>query len=122
MASLHADTCQSAILAEFQGIQDAGTCTMHDMSDLPGGRQPFGSKWVIKVKHNMDGSVEQYKPWIVPKGYSQIEGLDYDKTFAPLTRYDSLCLIIALARQLGLDTDQLDIKSAFLYGDLVAEI
>ena len=59
---------------------------------------------------------------MVAKGYSQIEGLDYDKTFALVTRYDSLRLIIDLATHLGLNTDQLDIKSAFLNGDLVEEI
>ena len=92
------------------------------MSDLPAGRQPVGSKWVFKVKHNEDGSVERYKARIVGKGYSHIECLHYDETFAPVTRYDSLRLIIALATSLGLDTDQLEIKSAFLNGDLVAEI
>ena len=92
------------------------------MSDLRAGSQPVGSKWVFKVKHNADGSNERYKAWTAVKGYSQIEGLDYDQTFAPVTRYDSLRLIIALATHLGLDTDQLDIKSAFLNRDLVEEI
>ena len=92
------------------------------MSDLPAGRQSVGSKWVCKVKHNADASVERYKAPIVAKGYSQIECLDYDETFAPVIRYYSLCLIIALGTHLGLDTDQLDIKSGFLNGDLVEEI
>ena len=58
----------------------------------------------------------------VAKGYSQIEVLASDETFAPVTRYESLHHIIALATHLGLDTDQLDIKSPFLNGDLVEEI
>ena len=62
------------------------------------------------------------KARIVAQGYCQIEGLDYDETFAPVTRYDSLRLIIALATHLGLDTDPLNIKSEFLHGDLVEEI
>ena len=92
------------------------------MSDLPAGRQPVGGEWVIKVKYNTDGSVEPYKGRIVDKGYSQIEGLDYDETIAPVTRHDSLRLMIALPTHRGLDTDQLDIKSAFLHGDLVKEM
>ena len=76
----------------------------------------------MKVKHNADVFVERYKARIVAKGYSQIEGLDYDGTFAPVTRYDSLRLSIALATHLGLDKDQLYIKSAFLNGDLVEEM
>jgi len=58
----------------------------------------------------------------VAKGYSQVEGLDYDEAFAPVTRYDSLRLIIALALHLGLDMSQADIKSAFLNGDLNEEV
>ena len=92
------------------------------MSELPAGRQPVGSKCVFNVEHNGDGSVGRYKARILANGYAQIEGLDYDETFAPVTRYDSLRLIIALATHLGLDTDQLDIKLAFLNGDLVEEI
>ena len=95
---------------------------MHDLRDSPAGRQPVGSKCVLKVKHNADGSVEGYKAQIVAKGYTRIEGLDYDETFEPGIRYDCLRLIIALATNLGLDTDQLDINSEFLNGDLVEEI
>ena len=80
------------------------------MSDLPAGRQPVGSNWVFKVKHNAGRSVERYKAGIVAKGYSQMEGLDYDEPFAPVTRCDSLRLIIALPSDLGLETDQLAIK------------
>ena len=92
------------------------------MSDLPAGRQPVGSKWVFKVKDNADGCVERHKARIVGKRSTRIDGLDYEETFAPLTRYDSLRLIIVLASHLGLDTDQLDIPSAFMNRDLVEEI
>jgi len=66
--------------------------------------------------------VEQFKGRIVTKGYSQVEGLDYDETFAPVMRYDSLYLIIALALHLGLDMSLADIKSAFLNRDLNEEV
>ena len=122
IASLDPDLWQSAIVEECQSIQVAGTTTVHDISHLPAERQPVGSKWVFKVKHNADGSVERCKGCIVANGYLQIEGLDYDETCAPVTGYDSLRLIIALTIHLGLDTDRLDIKSAFLNGDIVEEI
>ena len=122
MACLNADSWQSAILEESQSIQEAGTWTVHDMSDLRAGRQSVGSKWVFKVKHNADRFGAWYKARIVDKGYSQIEGIDYDETFAPVTRYDCLRLIIALATYLGLDSDQLDITSGFLDGDLIEVI
>ena len=122
MASLDADSWQSAILEEYQSIQEAGTCTMHDMSDLPAGRQPVGSEWVSKVKHNAHGSIERYKARIVAKGHSQIEGLDYDETFAPVMRCDSIRLSIAVPTHRSHDTDLLDIKSEFLHVDLLAEV
>ena len=92
------------------------------MSDLPAGRQPGHCTSAFTVQHNRDESVERYKARIIAHRYSQIDGLNYKQTFAPVTRHDSLDLIIALATQLGLDTDQLDIKAAFLNGDLVVEI
>ena len=58
MASLDADSWQSAILEAYQSIQEAGTCTVHHMSELRSGREPVGSKWVCKVQHNADVSVQ----------------------------------------------------------------
>ena len=122
MASLAAYSWQSAICEEYQSIQEAGTWRVHNIASLRAGRLHVGSKCVFKVQHNADGSVARYKAWIVPRGYWHIKGLDYDKPFALVTRYDCLCLIIALATHLGLDSDQLDYKSAFRNGDLVENI
>ena len=122
LASLDADSRQTGILKEYQSIQEPGTRTLHDISDFPARRQPVTSKWEFKVKHNADGSVERYKVRIVAKHYFQIKALNYDKTFAPVMRYASLRLIIALATYLELYTDQLDINSAFLNEDLLEKI
>ena len=91
------------------------------MLDLPSAREPVGCKRVFEVKNKEDGSVERYKARIVGKGYSQMQGIDYGETFASVTLYNSRCCIIALATNLGLDTDQLDIKCAFLNVDLVEQ-
>jgi len=122
MASLDSDAWQHAIIEEYQAIIDAGIWEEVEMKDLPIGRKLVSSHRVFKIKRNADRSVERFKTRIVAKGYSQVEGLDYDKTFAPVTRYDSLRLIIALALHLGLDMSQADIKSAFLDGDLNKEV
>ena len=92
------------------------------MEAVPKGRKLIGSRWVFKTKLNPDGSIERFKARIVVKGYSQISGIDYTETFAPVMRYDSLHLILALAAQLGLSLWQADIKTAFLNGDLKEEI
>ena len=122
MASLDTYLWQSGMLEEYQSIQAAGTRMVHEISELPAGRQPVGSKWVFKVKYNADRSLVWYEVRIVPESYSWFEGFDHDKTFVPVTRNNSLRLIIALATHLGLDRDHLDIKSAFWNGDLVEEI
>jgi hypothetical protein len=59
------------------------------------------SKWIYKIKHAIDGSVKEYKARFVARGFSQVEGVDYDETFAPVARYTSICTIIALAASMG---------------------
>jgi hypothetical protein len=59
------------------------------------------SKWIYKIKHAADGSVEKYKARFVARGFSQVEGIDYEKTFAPVARYTSIRTIIALATSMG---------------------
>jgi hypothetical protein len=68
-----------------------------NINDLPSERKSIDSRWVYKVKLNLDGSVEHFKAWLVVKGYSQIFAIDDEEMFAPVTRYDTFCLILALA-------------------------
>jgi hypothetical protein len=71
------------------------------------------SKWVFKYKLNRDGTIKSHKARLVAKGFSQIPSTDYDETYAPVARYDSHRLLIALAAHHGWTPRQLDIKSAF---------
>jgi hypothetical protein len=122
MKSPDVDKWIIAMQEEHRSIQDANVWEVHNMEDLPIGRKGIGSRWVYKVKLNADGSIERFKAWLVVKGYSQISGIDYDETFAPVTRYDSFRLITALAALYNLELAQADVKSAFLYGELKEEI
>ncbi|KAI1007733.1 hypothetical protein K3495_g497 [Podosphaera aphanis] len=79
-------------------------------------------KLVCKVKGNAQGEVERVKARCVAKEFSQIQGLDFDKTFAPVVRFDSLCLLLAISAHRGSKPRQLDIKTAFLSGKLNEEI
>ena len=60
-----------------------------------------GSRWIHKVKQVVDGSVEKYKARFVAQGFSHIEGIDYEETFAPVARYSSIRAILALSAQMG---------------------
>ena len=88
----------------------------------PQGKKVVGSKWIYKVKHAADGSVEKYKAHFVAKGFSQKEGIDYDETFAPVARYSSIRTIISLATEMGWCVHQMDVKTAFLNGVIEEEM
>ena len=63
----------------------------------PVGRKVIGCKWVFKTKLDENGQVEHYKAWLVAQGFSQIPGIDFDETFAPVTRHQTLRTLLALA-------------------------
>ncbi|GMP34292.1 hypothetical protein CsSME_00007220 [Camellia sinensis var. sinensis] len=93
-----------------------------DLVDLPLGRKTIGNKWVLKIKRKADGSIERYKARLVAKGYPQREGVDYEETFSPVVRFASIRLILAIVAQLDLELYQMDVKTAFLNGELDEEI
>ena len=77
-----------------------------------------GCKWVFKIKCNASGEIEKYKAQLVAKGYSQIQGVDYDKTYVPVARLASLRMVLAIAAQNSLDIEVFNFHSAFLNGKL----
>src|SRR4051812_47932580 len=64
-------------------LESMWTNQVWDLVDLPAGCKAIGNKWVLKIKHNSDGSIERYKARLIAKGYTQREGIDYDETFLP---------------------------------------
>ena len=90
--------------------------------DLPPGSKPLGYKWIFKRKMKADGSIDKYKARLVIKGYKQKEGLDYLDTYSPVTRISSIRMLIAIAAINNLEIHQMDVKTAFLNGDLDEEI
>ena len=88
----------------------------------PEGRKVIGCKWVYKLKLKADGSIARYKARLVAKGYSQIGGIDYTDTHAPVTHLETVRLLMALAVQKDWEIRQVDVKTAYLYGELEEEI
>jgi len=110
---------RKAMDSEMQSIEKNHTW---ELTDLPVGARTIGVKWIYKTKLNEMGEVDKYKARLVVKGYSQQHGIDFSEVFAPVARMDTVRLIVALAACKGWDIFQLDVKSAFLYGELNEEV
>jgi hypothetical protein len=88
----------------------------------PEGKSVVGSRWIYKIKHAADGSVDKFKARFVAKGFSQKEGIDFSETFAPVARYSSIRAMISIAVEMGWQIHQMDVKIAFLNGVIEEEI
>ena len=93
-----------------------------ELVDLPKNRKPVGSKWVFKTKTDADGHIERYEARLVAQGFSQKFGTDYDETFSPVVRLESVRTLIAMSVQHGLQLHQVDVDTAFLNGELEEEV
>jgi hypothetical protein len=84
----------------------------------PAGICPIGLKWVFKTKRDAAGNISKYKTRLVAKGYVQQQGVDFDEVFAPVARLESVRLLLAYAAGQGWPIHHMDVKSAFLNGEL----
>ena len=88
---------------------------------LPEGRRPVGCKWVFKIKYDENGRVSRFKARLVAQGFSQIYGVDYQETFAPTVRRESLRMFLAMVASYDMELHQMDVKAAYLAGELESE-
>ncbi|UYV78997.1 hypothetical protein LAZ67_17000580, partial [Cordylochernes scorpioides] len=95
---------------------------VYECTTLPPGQKPIDCKWVLKTKLNSKGEITRYKARLVAKGFAQKKGIDYEETFSPVARHDTIRTLLAIAANEDLKLVQFDIKTAFLYGDLQDQI
>ena len=109
----------AAAMEEVDALEQNGTFTVRERTPQD---RPIGSRWVLRVKRNADGSIERYKGRVVAKGYSQRPGFDFAETFAPTAKWAALRAILALAALEDMEVESVDISSAFLNGELDRDI
>jgi hypothetical protein len=129
LSSVSVPTCYSqavkdvrwikAMNEELQALQENFTW---DIVSCPPDVKPIGCKWVYSVKLNSDGSLNRYKARLVALGNKQEYGIDYDETFAPVAKMTTVRTIISIAASSGWSLHQMDVKNAFLHGDLTEDI
>ena len=110
---------KDAMKEELLAINKNGTW---EHTPRPKDNNVIGVKWVYRTKLNPDGSIHKHKARLVVKGYSQMAGIDYGDTFAPVARHETIRLIVALSAQCGWKIFHLDVKSAFLNGIMEEKI
>jgi hypothetical protein len=108
-----------AMKEEIRSIEKNNTW---ELCILPKGKKSIGVKWVYKVKVNPKGEVVKYKARLVVRGFLQRQGIDYEEVFAPVARLETVRLVVAHASMQGWNLHQLDVKSAFLNGELEEEV
>jgi Reverse transcriptase (RNA-dependent DNA polymerase) len=95
---------------------------LYDEVDRPSGQKVVDCKWVFKLKQGPDGEVIWYKAQLVARGFTQVKGIDYTETFAPVVKFTSIRILLALTALNDWDLQQMDVKTAFLNSELNEEI
>jgi len=110
---------EKAVKTELATLNQMGTW---QIADAPKNRNLIMNKWVFVRKYNKDGVLQKYKAQLVARGFFQIPGIDYNETFAPVVRLETIRAILSLAVEEDWEIQQMDIKGAYLNGDLKEEI
>ncbi len=111
MASPHAAEWQAAMEAEIASLKAASTWKL---VKRPPARKMIGCRWVYRTKYNQHGNVVKRKARLTAKGYTQVRGVDYDDTFAPVASQNSLRIVLTFAASNDWEIDQADVESAFV--------
>jgi len=110
MKSPYAARWRQATDSEFNSLLANGTW---DLVELPPNRKAITGKWIFKVKLTPSGAIERFKARWAARGFQQIEGIDFNETFAPVSKFTSIRLILALSCRSNWEVNQFDIETAF---------
>ena len=119
LSSLQANDWKASMADEMASHKKSKTW---ELVPLPPGKNVIDNRWVFRTKRNADGSLNKYKSRLVARGFTQRKGTDYNETFAPVARYDSIRCLLANVAHRDLEMTQFDVKTAFLYGELEEEL
>ncbi|KAK1650761.1 hypothetical protein QYE76_068566 [Lolium multiflorum] len=119
MMSPDSNKWQEAMKSEMGSMYDNKVWTL---VDLPDSRKAVENKWIFKRKTDADGNITVYKARLVAKGFRQIQGVDYDETFSPVAKLKSVRILLAIAAFFDYEIWQMDVKMAFLNGDIEEEL
>lgn len=104
-----------AIMDEYESFENNKAW---NLTQLPTGKKAVKCRWVFKKKYGTDGKLLRYKARLVAKGFTQTYGIDYKETYSPVVRYSTIRTLLALAVNFDMDVEHMDVKTAFLNGDL----
>ncbi|KAK1631565.1 hypothetical protein QYE76_005880 [Lolium multiflorum] len=119
MMSPDSNKWQEAMKSEMGSMYDNKVWTL---VELPDSRKAVENKWIFKRKTDADGNITVYKARLVAKGFRQIQGVDYDETFSPVAKLKSVRILLAIAAFFDYEIWQMDVKTAFLNGDIEEEL
>ena len=115
LAGQHAEEWKQALDSEMASLLAHDTWTIQE---VPRGVKPIPCRWVFKVKRAADGSIERFKARLVAKGFKQVQGIDYEEVFAPVSKHTTLRLALSEIASKDLELIQADVGTAFLNGEL----
>jgi hypothetical protein len=119
MRSEDASKWEVAMQEEYGSLMANGTW---ELVTLPKDRKSVGCKWVFRTKRDASGHIVRHKARLVAKGYSQVEGVDFNETFAPVAKFTTIRCMLAIGAAMDLEIHQMDVKTAFLNGELEEDI
>ncbi|CAG9135108.1 unnamed protein product [Plutella xylostella] len=119
MSGSEAEQWRAAMSDEYDSFKKNNCWTL---VDRPANHKAVKCKWVFKRKRGLDGEILRYKARLVAKGYTQTYGVDYEETFAPVVRYSTIRMLLAIAAEYNMEIDHMDVITAFLNGDLKEQV